>query len=132
MILTGGNRNTWLKTCPSTTFFTTKLAGTYPGSNPGLRWEKPATNPLSHETDFPFFFLIKVLFYPVFLYFRKRIYIWEVTIKLNHCQGFSSYRAVNTLHLGYTNQSFSYCCSFLEPRKIHEYDVWAEGIVFER
>jgi hypothetical protein len=76
MIPTGGNRNTWRKTCPSTTFSTINLGGTDPGSNLGLRGEKPATNPLSHGTTFPFF-VIKVLFYPDFPQFTKEYFFFE-------------------------------------------------------
>jgi hypothetical protein len=36
------------KTCPSATLSTTNLTWTDPGSNPGLRGERPATNRLSH------------------------------------------------------------------------------------
>jgi hypothetical protein len=38
------------KTCPSATLFTTNPIWTDPGSNPGLRGERPATNRLSHGT----------------------------------------------------------------------------------
>jgi hypothetical protein len=38
------------KTCPSASFSTTKSTRTDPGSNPGLRGEKSATNRLSHGT----------------------------------------------------------------------------------
>jgi hypothetical protein len=38
------------KTCPSATLSTTNLTWTDPGSNPGLRVERPATNRLSHGT----------------------------------------------------------------------------------
>jgi hypothetical protein len=44
MKLTGG------KTCPSATFSTTNPIWTDPGSNPGLRSGRPATNRLSHGT----------------------------------------------------------------------------------
>jgi hypothetical protein len=40
------------KTCPSATLSTTKPTWTDPGSNPGLRGERPATNRLSHDTAF--------------------------------------------------------------------------------
>jgi hypothetical protein len=39
------------KTCPSATLSTTNPTCTDPGSNPGLRGERPATNRLSHGTD---------------------------------------------------------------------------------
>jgi hypothetical protein len=45
MELTGGNRSTWGKTCPSTTLPTTNPTRTEPGLNLGLRSERPANNP---------------------------------------------------------------------------------------
>jgi hypothetical protein len=50
MKLTGENRSTQRKTCPSTTLSTTNPTWTDPGSNPGLRGERPATYCLSHGT----------------------------------------------------------------------------------
>jgi hypothetical protein len=50
MKLTGENRSIRGKTCPSATLSTTNFTWTVPGSNPGLRGEKPATNRLSHGT----------------------------------------------------------------------------------
>jgi hypothetical protein len=50
MKLTGENRSTRGKTCPSATLSTTNLTGTDPGSNPCLRGGRPATNSLSHGT----------------------------------------------------------------------------------
>jgi hypothetical protein len=38
------------KTCPSATLSTTNFTWTDPGSNPGLRGERPATNRLNHGT----------------------------------------------------------------------------------
>jgi hypothetical protein len=40
------------KTCPSATLSTKNPTWTDPGSNPGLRDEKPATNRLSHGTAY--------------------------------------------------------------------------------
>jgi hypothetical protein len=50
MKLTGENRSTRRETCHSTTLSTTNPTWTDPGSNPGLRCERPATNRLSHGT----------------------------------------------------------------------------------
>jgi hypothetical protein len=50
MKLTGENRSTREKTCPSATLSTTNPTWTDLRSNPGLRGEKPATNRLSHGT----------------------------------------------------------------------------------
>jgi hypothetical protein len=50
MKLTGENRSTRGKTCPSATLFTTNLTWTDPGSDPDLRGGRPATNRLSHGT----------------------------------------------------------------------------------
>jgi hypothetical protein len=44
MKLTGENRSTREKPCPSATLSTTNLTWTDPGSNPGLRGERPANN----------------------------------------------------------------------------------------
>jgi hypothetical protein len=50
MKLTGENRSTRGKTCPSATLSTTNPTWTDPGSKPGLRGGRPAANPLSHGT----------------------------------------------------------------------------------
>jgi hypothetical protein len=52
MKLTGENRITRGKTCPSATLSTTNPTWTDPGSNPGLRGDRPATNRLSHGTAY--------------------------------------------------------------------------------
>ena len=44
MKLTGENRSSRGKTCPSATWSTTNPTWTDAGSNPGLRGEKPAPN----------------------------------------------------------------------------------------
>jgi hypothetical protein len=49
-ILTGENRKTRRKTCPSATLSTTNLTWIDQCANPGLRGERPATNDLSHGT----------------------------------------------------------------------------------
>jgi hypothetical protein len=53
MKLTGENRSTRGKTCPSATLSSTNPTWTDPGSNPGPRGERPATNRLSHGTAYP-------------------------------------------------------------------------------
>jgi hypothetical protein len=53
MKLTGENRSTWGKTCPSATLSTTNPAWTGPGPNPGLRGGRPAANRLRHGTARP-------------------------------------------------------------------------------
>jgi hypothetical protein len=50
MNLTGENRSTLRKTCPSATLSTTNPTWTDPGSNPGLCGERSETNRLSHGT----------------------------------------------------------------------------------
>jgi hypothetical protein len=50
MKLTGENRSTRGKTCPSATLSTTNPTWIDPGSNPSLRGEKLAANRLSHGT----------------------------------------------------------------------------------
>jgi hypothetical protein len=54
MKLTGENRSTRVNTCPSATLSTINPTWTGPGSNPGLRGERPATNHLSHGTALSF------------------------------------------------------------------------------
>jgi hypothetical protein len=48
VIMTGENRRTQRKSCPSATLSTTNPTWIDPGANPGLRDERPATNDLSH------------------------------------------------------------------------------------
>jgi hypothetical protein len=50
MILTGENRRTRRKTCPSATLSIADPTWIDPGANPGLRGERPAANDLSHGT----------------------------------------------------------------------------------
>jgi hypothetical protein len=50
MKLTGENRSTRGKTCPSATLSTTNPTWIDLGSNPGLRCERPTTNRLSRGT----------------------------------------------------------------------------------
>jgi hypothetical protein len=51
-ILTGENRRTRRKTCPSATSPTTNPTWIDPGANPSLRGKRPATNHLSHDTAY--------------------------------------------------------------------------------
>jgi hypothetical protein len=53
MILTGENRRTLRKTCPSDALSTTNPTWIDLGANPGLRGERSAANDLSHGTAFP-------------------------------------------------------------------------------
>jgi hypothetical protein len=55
----GENRSTRGKTCPSATLSTTNPTWTDPGSSPGLRGERPATNRLSHDTALKGYLLSK-------------------------------------------------------------------------
>jgi hypothetical protein len=50
MILTGENRRTRRKTCPSATLSSINPAWIDTGANPGLRGVRPATNDLSQGT----------------------------------------------------------------------------------
>jgi hypothetical protein len=52
MKLTGGNRSTRGKTCPSATLSTTNPTWTDLGLNPGLRSDRPVTNRLSRGTAY--------------------------------------------------------------------------------
>jgi hypothetical protein len=52
MILTGENRRTRRKTCPSATLSTTNPIWIDPGTNPGLHGERPASNRLNHGTAY--------------------------------------------------------------------------------
>jgi hypothetical protein len=52
MKLTGENRSTRGKTCPKVTLSTTNPTWTDPGSNPCLRYGRPAANRLSHGTAY--------------------------------------------------------------------------------
>jgi hypothetical protein len=56
MKLTGENRSTRGKTCPSATLSTTNPTWIDPGSNPGLRGERPGTNRLSHGTAWQYYY----------------------------------------------------------------------------
>jgi hypothetical protein len=90
MKVTGENRSTWGKTCPSATLSITNPTWTDQGSNQDVRGERPATNRLSHG----------------------RVMVWNLINPLNtkricFIERLSAYRAVNTLHFGYKNQSLN-------------------------
>jgi hypothetical protein len=61
MILTGKNRRTRRKTCPSATLSTTNPTWVDSGANQGLRGERAATNYLSHNTAQESYLLISEL-----------------------------------------------------------------------
>jgi hypothetical protein len=63
MILTGENRRTGRKTCPTATLSATNLTWTGVGSNVGLCDETPETYRLSHGMVYPSCFLFP---FPVF------------------------------------------------------------------
>jgi len=77
MILTGVNRSTQRETCPSATLPTTNLVWSDLRSIPGLRGERLASN-------------------------RVALNMYLV---LSYIQRLSPYRAVDTLRLGYKDQS---------------------------
>jgi len=54
MILTGQNRSTGRKLCPSTNFSTTNLGWTGPRLNPGLSGDRPATKPRNLSMSYEF------------------------------------------------------------------------------
>jgi hypothetical protein len=61
MKLTGENRSIREKTCPSATLSTTNPTWTNPGSNPGLRCERPATDRLSHGTVMSYYLMFSIM-----------------------------------------------------------------------
>jgi hypothetical protein len=75
-ILTGKNRRTRRKTCPSATLSTTNLTGIDSGANPGLRGERPATNNLSHGTAQLFDLLFTMW---DFKFSRRRVWCSELS-----------------------------------------------------
>jgi hypothetical protein len=58
MKLTGENRSTRRKTCPSATLSTTNSTWTDPGSNPGFRGGRSAANRLSHGRPILWFYVL--------------------------------------------------------------------------
>jgi hypothetical protein len=72
MKLTGENRRSRRKTCPNATLSTTNPTWTDPGSNPGFRVERPATNRLNHGT--PWATLIRLQFLTSHLFGVLNIY----------------------------------------------------------
>jgi hypothetical protein len=62
MKLTGENRSTRGKTCPSATLSITNPTWTDPGSNPGLHCRRPEANRLSHSTALSAWVSIKYLY----------------------------------------------------------------------
>jgi hypothetical protein len=89
------------KTCPSATFFTINLTGNDLGSNPGFRGARPATNRLSHGT--------------------------KLYLNVHFVQRSKHTSAVNTLRLGYKNQSVNAAQRHYhwDSYKTHT-TVWAE------
>jgi hypothetical protein len=86
MILTGENRRTRRKTCPSATLSTTNPTWIDPGTNSGLRCERTATNDLSHGTALPLAYWnvkIKIYQFAWFLYvFETRSFMLEEEYRL--------------------------------------------------
>jgi hypothetical protein len=81
MTLTGENRSTRRKTCPSATLYVINLTRTGLGSNPALRGDRSGTDSLSHRTDL------------------------KTYAELNYIKISGSYRQVNILYLVYKNKS---------------------------
>jgi hypothetical protein len=75
MKLTGENRSTRGKTCPSVTLSITNPTWTDPGSNPVLRDERPATNRLSHGTAPQ---VVTVTKFILLLYYSHNVCSWTI------------------------------------------------------
>jgi hypothetical protein len=60
IILTGENRQTLRKTCPSAASFNSNPTSTDPGANTGLRDKKPGTTHLSHDTAYLGFLVLTI------------------------------------------------------------------------
>jgi hypothetical protein len=74
MILTGQNRITWRKTCPSATLSITNLTWTDTGANPGLRCQRSATGCIA-TNDFLLYF---VRFHVLTVASKKVTTCWDV------------------------------------------------------
>jgi hypothetical protein len=79
MKLTGEDRSTRGKTCPSATLSTTNPTWTDPGSKPGLRGERPATSRLSHGTAKAYNFSMQHVTYKIHNNYRNTAYVGLVT-----------------------------------------------------
>jgi hypothetical protein len=77
MILTGENRRTRRKACPSATLYTKNPTWTDPGANKGLHRERSETNRLSHGTAVTLNLLLSMLtlLYSYSSFLRRYFYI---------------------------------------------------------
>ena len=82
MKLTGENRSTRGKTCPSATLSTTNPTLTDPGSNPDLREERPEIILLSHGTAQPVSVALDLL-YCLKSQAEKERYVWTCRLLKN-------------------------------------------------
>jgi hypothetical protein len=101
-VLPGETRSTRRNACFITTFPTTK---SHTGSNPGRRGERPVTNCPSHNG------------------------LLEMKIVANYVQKFSPHCALNTLRLGYTDESILWREIIIVFSEIH---TKRKSAIFER